>query len=634
MSKLRLLSQFKSTSVAGLKAESGSGEATYGPTATYYPSSTPSRTPTPWSGPWPGVRINCGGSAVIDDSGYLWIADAGYFTTSQTAQYSRTIGGGLWSIFKSERYASQMTFTYPLPRPGTYDITLYMSESYFSSAAGRIFSIYVNNELMVLNLDIYGTVGKDFPLVQTFPRVTCNTNKLEILLVALVNNGQLNGIAIFESANETSPLGPVATQVFYTPLPPPTPLPLPIGQFIDSGSNINSIDNLGRVWFGDDPYCLGGTRVFYDGLVVQNTPAAAGYVFQSERYGQAFTCSIPVPEPGFYDVYLYFAELYFTQSAARVFTVQVQGNTVLQDLDIYSEAGKNWLLRKQIQFVNVTNTVNIAFLAKANNAEIVAMVISPSGPTPIPTSTPTNTRRPTFRAAPTRTPSSSPTRGRTPTRGNTPTKLVPTRTGSRTPSRTGTSTRSSSPSRTSSPTRSSTRTPTRTRSPTKGRTPTRSVTRGRTPTRTRTYTRSRTPTRSFTKGATPTRRPFFSRTPSRGPSPTATASPTPLYFSSGPVVGVAVNVMGPVYSVRIAYTVLAQGITAPYWPTLNCDFVSGTWLNIPNDTGYTTLSPSGATGLILVTPLGAVTPFSQAQFSLAVSCVSLTGKCIAPTCRL
>ena len=44
-------------------------------------------------------------------------------------------------------------------------------------------------------------------------------------------------------------------------------------------------------------------------------------------------------ENGIYEVILHFAEIYATVAGFRVFDVAVQGETVIDDLDIYNETG-------------------------------------------------------------------------------------------------------------------------------------------------------------------------------------------------------------------------------------------------------------------------------------------------------
>lgn len=63
-----------------------------------------------------------------------------------------------------------------------------------------------------------------------------------------------------------------------------------------------------------------------------------GALYQTERYG-AFSYEIPVTANGYYTVKLHFAEIYQNSAGARSFSVAIEGNTVINGLDLYSEVG-------------------------------------------------------------------------------------------------------------------------------------------------------------------------------------------------------------------------------------------------------------------------------------------------------
>ncbi len=62
-----------------------------------------------------------------------------------------------------------------------------------------------------------------------------------------------------------------------------------------------------------------------------------GVLYQSERYG-TYQYEIPVTN-GSYSLELHFAELFHETSGSRQFSVSVEGEPVLQNFDIYAEAG-------------------------------------------------------------------------------------------------------------------------------------------------------------------------------------------------------------------------------------------------------------------------------------------------------
>lgn len=96
-------------------------------------------------------------------------------------------------------------------------------------------------------------------------------------------------------------------------------------------------------------------------------------VYQSERYG-SFSYNIPVAN-GNYQVTLKFAENYWTAAGKRVFSVKVNGQTAISNLDLYAKAGKNVAYDVVIP-VSVTNgTLAINFVSQTNYAKVNGIVV-------------------------------------------------------------------------------------------------------------------------------------------------------------------------------------------------------------------------------------------------------------------
>jgi hypothetical protein len=95
--------------------------------------------------------------------------------------------------------------------------------------------------------------------------------------------------------------------------------------------------------FAADQYYSGGTTYTNSNFtldmsqITENQPPAA--VFNTERYG-AMTYTIPSLTAGNnYTVTLYFVEKYVTAAGQRLFSVSINGTTVLSSFDIYATAG-------------------------------------------------------------------------------------------------------------------------------------------------------------------------------------------------------------------------------------------------------------------------------------------------------
>jgi hypothetical protein len=92
-------------------------------------------------------------------------------------------------------------------------------------------------------------------------------------------------------------------------------------------------------WVADKDFSGGNassvTAVIDTSGVTNPAPAA---VYQSERWG-VFTYTIPNLTPGHaYTVRLHFAEIAFSTAGARLFTVAINGSSVLSNFDIFATA--------------------------------------------------------------------------------------------------------------------------------------------------------------------------------------------------------------------------------------------------------------------------------------------------------
>ncbi len=101
-----------------------------------------------------------------------------------------------------------------------------------------------------------------------------------------------------------------------------------------------------------------------------------GELYQTYRAGYNFSYNIPLPDGNYY-LSLLFAEDQYNKKGQRVFDVTVQGITVLNNLDVYAEAGSLTAYNVDIP-VTVTNGVlNISFSGKVSKAEVNAISIIP-----------------------------------------------------------------------------------------------------------------------------------------------------------------------------------------------------------------------------------------------------------------
>ena len=152
------------------------------------------------------VRINCGGVAYTDSLGQVWSADNSFVggsttTYPATQSVSRTPDP---TLYQSERFARQLIYNITVPN-GSYNVTLSFAEMYFNAAGKRVFSVSLEGQTVLQDLDIWALVGQFAALQRSF-NVTVNNGVLNIVGTASINNAQL-------AAVEVTPIPPLASVV-------------------------------------------------------------------------------------------------------------------------------------------------------------------------------------------------------------------------------------------------------------------------------------------------------------------------------------------------------------------------------------------------------------------------------------
>ncbi|MGJ5628279.1 malectin domain-containing carbohydrate-binding protein [Nostoc sp. CALU 1950] len=186
-------------------------------------------------------------------------------------------------------------------------------------------------------------------------------------------------VAVTKAADGTTSLPSVVQILDYQPNAAPAPLPdsgntppKPNAIRINAGGGAYT-DSLGQVWSADQ-YFVGGNP-YSTTTAIASTVADS--LYQTERWLSNLDYAIPVLN-GDYTVKLQFAEIYWNAAGQRIFDVSAENQLVVDDLDIFAQAGgKNIALDKSFN-VNVKDgTLNLNFLASKDNAKVSAIEIIP-----------------------------------------------------------------------------------------------------------------------------------------------------------------------------------------------------------------------------------------------------------------
>src|SRR4029077_11471852 len=197
-----------------------------------------------------------------------------------------------------------------------------------------------------------------------------------------------------------------------TPTPTPTSTPTPTAPILINCGGLTYLDSAGQLWSADMDFVGGSTFSTTHSITGTLDPT----LYQTERFAPTLTYNIPVVNDT-YTVTLYFAEIFFDAPGQRVFNASIEGQTVLQNFDIWAVAGQFAEVQRTFVVTVTDGVLNIVATATVNNAKFSAIQVVPGSPPPTPTPTPTLT--PIATVTPTVTPTATATA--TPTATSTPT---------------------------------------------------------------------------------------------------------------------------------------------------------------------------------------------------------------------
>ncbi|UCH89103.1 MAG: T9SS type A sorting domain-containing protein, partial [Thermoplasmata archaeon] len=161
-------------------------------------------------------------------------------------------------------------------------------------------------------------------------------------------------------------------------------------QRVDCGGDQNYTDYNGEIWEADQSYSPGawgyiGGETYSTSDEISNTND--DILYQSERWGlTSYNFDV---QNGVYEVKLMFAEIYFNTNGKRVFNVNIEGQQVLTEYDIYAEAGHdNATFHIFTTEVN-DGQLNIDFISDIEDPKISAIQVISKSINPILSVTPT-----------------------------------------------------------------------------------------------------------------------------------------------------------------------------------------------------------------------------------------------------
>jgi hypothetical protein len=244
-------------------------------------------------------------------------------------------------------------FFYDIPLPqGVYELHLYFVTSERAGDNFSTFSVSINGDTVLRGFDVNSdALGENVADERVFRDVSpAKDGVLHLGFTSERGAPALNALEILPGiAHKQIPIRLVTQLASFTG---------PDGQF----------------WRPDN-YFMNG-RLSTQRQPIEGSPDPD--LFANERYGH-FTYAIPVDVRDRYTLVLHFAEFYFGPHASgvggtgsRVFRVMCNGSTLLDNFDVYKEAGSLHSLTKTFYHLKPTaqGKLNLTFEPTVNNATV------------------------------------------------------------------------------------------------------------------------------------------------------------------------------------------------------------------------------------------------------------------------
>lgn len=300
------------------------------------------------------------GKPEIDSTGVIWGPD----------KYVR--GGGPWRrpdgaiartnnplIFGQWRNGD---FQYDIPlKSGDYELHLFFVTPGHSDNDPSTFSLRINGALVLNGFDINeDAMGDNIADERIFRDVSpASDGYLHLTFASEGGAPQLNALELLPGIpGKQIPIRIVTQRSSFT-------------------------DSHGEFWQADDYYMNGSLSDHASQTVGSSDPN----LFDMERFGH-FSYAIPVDTRDRYTVILHFVEFYFGPQrpggggvGSRLFKVICNGETLLDNFDIYKEAGSLHVLTKTFRHVkpSAQGKINLTFEPIINNATVSGIEVIDEG---------------------------------------------------------------------------------------------------------------------------------------------------------------------------------------------------------------------------------------------------------------
>jgi len=296
------------------------------------------------------------GTPRIDSAGAYWLPDR-YFLGGAAfhrpdSPVVKTSDPMLFDYWRTS------DFIYDIPlAPGPYELHLFFVASPQDDFKTSFFNVSANGQMLLRAFNIsFDALGANIADERVFKDIYPDKD----------------GILHLKFFTERS--NPTLSAIEILPGTPHRQLPI---RLVMQRSAVT--DHNGNLWHPDN--------YFQNGMLSDSPRQVAGTpdpsLYAQERYGH-FTYSIPVDTRGRYTLVLHFAELYWVRDpwigvgvGSRLFRVFCNGSTLLDNFDIFKEAGSQHALTKTFNHLHPSpeGKLDLTFEPVANYATISAIEV-------------------------------------------------------------------------------------------------------------------------------------------------------------------------------------------------------------------------------------------------------------------
>ncbi|XP_024533955.1 kinesin-like protein KIN-14E [Selaginella moellendorffii] len=144
------------------------------------------------------AAINAGGSSILDTSFGIDFVDDRFFSGGDVLRTAEDIVDAQEpSLYRTARYG-EVTYALDGLESGDYYVDIHFAEIIFTNGPPgmRIFDVYIQDEKVVSDLDVYGRVGSNRPLILLNVRAAVDGGVLTLAFRGVVGNPTISAICV------------------------------------------------------------------------------------------------------------------------------------------------------------------------------------------------------------------------------------------------------------------------------------------------------------------------------------------------------------------------------------------------------------------------------------------------------